>query len=549
MTLSSSTPAARVADVSVTLRPRKPYSRSRTGCLTCRQKHLKCDENRPFCANCVNADRPCEYPIMGLPLRERRKRWLPGEQQPWTAPHTSHMPIVVSSKVDPFHCLPNGMPFRSSELLHYFSKLENPIGYGLTNKQTHCLSLAVQSPDALRNTLLIAGLHYAWNSGQLRNYESTFFFHKVEAMRLVNGWLKSLQPKMVAVCIREISTLAFTECGLGDLATAETHLDGLTRLMDLHEPVTIRNRPELGVEDELANRYFMLSYTFVHGVKSRLKDIIDTIDPLGTNVKLEPSEVESLMHKWHLEEVDGLETRLKSMTLFPAFFSPPPPRTVFQDIDGLPIIETLRQMTKMVTLSRRRDCVSPSGNGEPLDQVWLEGAPTRMLLAFVNLHSQSMSHSGKMMMVCNASDYMMASWSGVFSAASLYLQAVLVLWNAGQPLEPRLHRRVLLILKQDLDRLDYMEEPGNAVASDFWLWRAFLGAFSLARHHKCTQEMVQTLQPYFEDLIGRWILKTGITVWAKAKERLALIVWPDGFRHDDVAEAVWNCAVLQLTRG
>lgn len=48
MTLSSSTPTARVAGVSVTLKPRKPYSRSRTGCLTCRQKHLKCDENRPI---------------------------------------------------------------------------------------------------------------------------------------------------------------------------------------------------------------------------------------------------------------------------------------------------------------------------------------------------------------------------------------------------------------------------------------------------------------------------------------------------------------------
>lgn len=29
--------------------------------------------------------------------------------------------------------------------------------------------------------------------------------------------------------------------------------------MDLHKPVTIRNRPEIGVEDELSHRYFMLS--------------------------------------------------------------------------------------------------------------------------------------------------------------------------------------------------------------------------------------------------------------------------------------------------
>ncbi|KAL9625260.1 MAG: hypothetical protein Q9160_000662 [Pyrenula sp. 1 TL-2023] len=34
--------------------------RVRTGCLTCRQRHLKCDEEQPICVNCRRSNRTCE---------------------------------------------------------------------------------------------------------------------------------------------------------------------------------------------------------------------------------------------------------------------------------------------------------------------------------------------------------------------------------------------------------------------------------------------------------------------------------------------------------
>ncbi|PSN61883.1 hypothetical protein BS50DRAFT_639154 [Corynespora cassiicola Philippines] len=34
--------------------------RVRTGCLTCRQRHLKCDEKKPDCWNCIKSSRKCE---------------------------------------------------------------------------------------------------------------------------------------------------------------------------------------------------------------------------------------------------------------------------------------------------------------------------------------------------------------------------------------------------------------------------------------------------------------------------------------------------------
>jgi hypothetical protein len=35
--------------------------RTRTGCLTCRERHLKCDESKPTCINCSKSQRGCNW--------------------------------------------------------------------------------------------------------------------------------------------------------------------------------------------------------------------------------------------------------------------------------------------------------------------------------------------------------------------------------------------------------------------------------------------------------------------------------------------------------
>jgi hypothetical protein len=71
----------------------------------------------------------------------------------------------------------------------------------------------MHSSDTLRNTMLIAGLHFAWNTGQLQSFEPTFLFHKIEAMNSVNKFLRNSTMKY-AVCVRNIATLCFTEVTL-----------------------------------------------------------------------------------------------------------------------------------------------------------------------------------------------------------------------------------------------------------------------------------------------------------------------------------------------
>jgi hypothetical protein len=47
--------------------------RTKTGCLTCRQRRKKCDERRPKCACCVTSKRACTWPTIDL-LVDRRNR-------------------------------------------------------------------------------------------------------------------------------------------------------------------------------------------------------------------------------------------------------------------------------------------------------------------------------------------------------------------------------------------------------------------------------------------------------------------------------------------
>lgn len=59
----------------------KKSKRVRSGCLTCRDRHLKCDEGRPNCQNCTKSNRECSW---GL-----RINWInaPKDEEKDRVPH------------------------------------------------------------------------------------------------------------------------------------------------------------------------------------------------------------------------------------------------------------------------------------------------------------------------------------------------------------------------------------------------------------------------------------------------------------------------------
>ncbi|KAH8894512.1 hypothetical protein GQ53DRAFT_83786 [Thozetella sp. PMI_491] len=82
-------------------RKRKQRGRSRAGCLTCRKRHVRCDERRPVCNTCEVRSRACEYSDATLTLGERRwmERSIAGIQEPWRINEPIQV-AVASSKSD-----------------------------------------------------------------------------------------------------------------------------------------------------------------------------------------------------------------------------------------------------------------------------------------------------------------------------------------------------------------------------------------------------------------------------------------------------------------
>ncbi|KAM5350780.1 hypothetical protein ACJ41O_007285 [Fusarium nematophilum] len=78
--------------------------RSQQGCLTCRDRRVKCDEERPRCRRCARADRFCDYSERRRKRPERRPR-LPSPTIPVaSAPSTAdgfHGPSPTVSDVGP----------------------------------------------------------------------------------------------------------------------------------------------------------------------------------------------------------------------------------------------------------------------------------------------------------------------------------------------------------------------------------------------------------------------------------------------------------------
>ncbi|CEJ82376.1 Putative C6 finger domain protein [[Torrubiella] hemipterigena] len=53
-----------LAPPATTKRTRRSHRRSRNGCAECKRRHIRCDERKPVCANCENAERPCCFPAL-----------------------------------------------------------------------------------------------------------------------------------------------------------------------------------------------------------------------------------------------------------------------------------------------------------------------------------------------------------------------------------------------------------------------------------------------------------------------------------------------------
>ncbi|KAK4162398.1 hypothetical protein QBC43DRAFT_321866 [Cladorrhinum sp. PSN259] len=224
-------------------RKRRAHKRSRKGCLTCKQRHIRCDELKPVCTNCLTRGGDCGYPAepagppgpgIGVVEQQQQQRMTP------------FVP-VPSSPADPFDSLPIKMPHKSLELFHHFTHFRIFTRTAVPkNPDSQCVGIAFSSPGTFRACLIMSALHYSWISGpqalQTGEMEETYLLHKLEAMRLVNEQLADPVLCTSDGCLSLIAALALAESGMGNPHAAQAHLNGLFTLLNLRRPEEWQHR-------------------------------------------------------------------------------------------------------------------------------------------------------------------------------------------------------------------------------------------------------------------------------------------------------------------
>ncbi|KAL4963740.1 Zn(II)2Cys6 transcription factor [Aspergillus stella-maris] len=141
--------------------------RSRTGCLTCRRRRKKCDENRPRCHNCVRNNLCCEG-------YQSQQRWSPGRSQrrrqaspgahsePSASPSCSSPSISIGSPEQLQPEIPTGagtqLALRSTSLPSLIPGVQTPIERQLFHHFTAIFmpTLALDTTSSSKNALAAA---------------------------------------------------------------------------------------------------------------------------------------------------------------------------------------------------------------------------------------------------------------------------------------------------------------------------------------------------------------------------------------------------------
>ncbi|KAF9003782.1 hypothetical protein BDZ89DRAFT_1169433 [Hymenopellis radicata] len=126
----------------------RTYTKSRTGCKTCRRRKVKCDETRPICINCTRREIEClwgETPI---------------DQHSFSYPRihagpSSFPPIFASTSLD----------LKGIELMHQyttstcFTICEDPVASDVWRLTIPRLAVMIENKLLLDSLLAVAALH------------------------------------------------------------------------------------------------------------------------------------------------------------------------------------------------------------------------------------------------------------------------------------------------------------------------------------------------------------------------------------------------------
>ncbi|OTB18567.1 hypothetical protein K445DRAFT_314446 [Daldinia sp. EC12] len=215
-----------------------PFSRTRTGCYTCREDGYKCDEQKPFCGRCIRLQKKCQgygvrlkwQPLQGGPKskRTRNARQQKEYSTDEVIPTLSTCEFTGSIlRFDPSRIIPNNVhPMNRFLLNHWSTTLATMVSMVSTPRNPFLVHLTpmISHSIALRSVLCsIAACHLAI----LRNENS---FHtlatryRLAAVSSLRQTIQTENPELslAVILMLQVSDRLFTvDSGVDHLSGAK----------------------------------------------------------------------------------------------------------------------------------------------------------------------------------------------------------------------------------------------------------------------------------------------------------------------------------------
>ena len=103
-------------------RPRikKAHHKVRSGCVTCKSRRIKCDEEKPKCSQCVKSNRQCYFRPVSTWMFELDSEGRRTGAEIEVSPNDSIVSIAQKGSVDPFDALPVSINQQSHALIQFY---------------------------------------------------------------------------------------------------------------------------------------------------------------------------------------------------------------------------------------------------------------------------------------------------------------------------------------------------------------------------------------------------------------------------------------------
>ncbi|KAF2242604.1 hypothetical protein BU26DRAFT_524204 [Trematosphaeria pertusa] len=168
---------------------RRPHTKSRLGCETCKQRRKKCDEQRPTCSLCAKKNLPCTYYDTALQRKRNALNLHTSSLLPslWPGPHapavlTTHPSDATHTKYDLYLI----QHFVESAAPHF----EAPDHGGIYS--VNALDLAKECPFVMHAMIAVAACHLQHLPIDARQYRVPEAFHCQLASRGLRNAVASI---------------------------------------------------------------------------------------------------------------------------------------------------------------------------------------------------------------------------------------------------------------------------------------------------------------------------------------------------------------------